>query len=318
MQGILERNGYEVVLAADGLSACRALTNSDAPRLALIDWMMPELDGPAVCREVRRHRSDSYVYIALLTAKQSSGDIVEGLEAGADDYLTKPCHPAELKARLLTGRRILSYERRLIESREDLRYRANHDSLTHLANRASILSSLRETLEVAVRQRSDVSLLLCDIDHFKSINDRYGHLIGDQVLEEVAQRLSRSVRKTDIVGRYGGEEFLIVLDGCGSRDLTACAEQVRSAVSATQMQSGKRPLDISVSVGAVTFHGSNGDTSAEQLLRLADNALYEAKSRGRNCVSVWGSSLSCTIPTSAFDSISYSDELERTASSLLP
>jgi two-component system, cell cycle response regulator len=290
MQGTLQRNGYEVVLAEDGLSACRALTNADSPRLALIDWMMPELDGPGVCREVRRRRKDSYVYIALLTAKQSRADIVEGLEAGADDYLTKPCHPAELKARLLTVRRILSYEDKLVESREAMRYRASHDSLTQLANRASILSSLHQTMEIATHRKSDVSVLLCDVDHFKSINDQYGHLVGDAVLEEVAQCLSRSVRKIDMVGRYGGEEFLVVLDGCGAADLMACAEQVRCAVSGAKIRSAGYELEISVSIGGATFQGRRGDISLEQLLRVADEALYDAKAHGRNRVSVLGPS----------------------------
>lgn len=294
MQGILERNGYEVVLASDGLRACALLTNADAPRLALIDWMMPELDGPAVCREVRRHRSDSYVYIALLTARQSSCDIVEGLEAGADDYLIKPCHPAELKARLLTGRRILSYEDKLIASREDMHYRATHDSLTDLANRASILSELKQAMETSVRRQSDFSVLLCDIDHFKETNDRYGHLVGDHVLEEVARRLRQSIRKTDTVGRYGGEEFLIVLDGCGPEHIGACAEQVRCAINGEKIHSGQYGMEVSVSIGAVTFSGQSTDptapTSVEQLLHAADEALYKAKTHGRDRVSIWAPS----------------------------
>ena len=303
MQGILQRNGYEVVLTEDGLSACRALINADSPRLALLDWIMPELDGPGVCREVRRRRSESYVYIALLTAKQSHADIVEGLEAGADDYLTKPCHPAELKARLLTGRRILSYEDRLVKSREDMRYRATHDSLTQLANRASILSDLRQSMQTAGQRKCDLSVLLCDIDHFKSVNDRYGHLVGDAVLGEVAQRLSRSVRRADMVGRLGGEEFLVVLDGCGAGDLKLCAEQVCSAVSGMPIRFREHVLDVSISVGAATFQGWRGDRSLEQLLHQADEALYVAKALGRNRVSVWGSSLSSTLTARPLDSL---------------
>jgi diguanylate cyclase (GGDEF)-like protein len=288
MQGILERNGYEVILAEDGLSACRELTGAGAPRLALIDWMMPELDGPGVCREVRRRRHDSYVYIALLTAKQSSADIVAGLEAGADDFLTKPCHPAELKARLLTGRRILSYEDKLVESREVMRHRATYDSLTQLLNRASILARLEETIETAMRTKSEFSLLLCDVDHFKQINDLYGHLAGDAVLEEVAKRLVRSVRKSDQVGRYGGEEFLIVLDACGAESLGPCADQVRAAVCGASIELHDRALDVSVSIGAATFAGWGGNAPVEHLLKRVDSALYAAKAGGRNCVSISG------------------------------
>lgn len=284
MQGILERSGYEVTLASDGISACRELTRNDGPRLALIDWIMPEMDGLAVCREVRRRREESYVYIALLTGKQANADIVAGLEAGADDYLRKPCHPAEVKARLLTGRRILRYEDKLVDAREKMRYRATHDALTGLWNRGSALSHLQDLLDRAARNRGAVSVLLCDIDHFKKVNDVYGHLAGDAVLEEVAARLQASVRKSDRIGRYGGEEFLVMLEGCGSDDLGACAEQVRAAVSATPIQTGNSSLEVSVSIGAVTFENRSTSGSVEQLLRLADQALYEAKAGGRNCV----------------------------------
>lgn len=291
MQGILLRAGYEVLLARDGISACRELAKTDGPRLALIDWMMPELDGPGVCREVRRNRIGSYVYIALITAKQSSADIVEGLEAGADDYLTKPCHPAELKARLLTAKRILGYEDKLIEAREAMRFRAMHDGLTQLWNRTSIICRLREAMDRAIEERKSVSVLLCDIDHFKQVNDRYGHLAGDAVLEEVATRLQGAVRKGDSVGRYGGEEFLVVLDGCESESLRFCAEQVRGAVSGTPFQTEQVSLSVPVSIGATTFEGWKGNISVEHLIKQADTALYAAKAGGRDCVCLFEPSI---------------------------
>lgn len=284
MQGLLQRNGYEVILAGDGLTACHELTSSDGPRMALIDWLMPELDGPGVCREVRRRRKESYVYIALVTARQSSAAVVEGLEAGADDYLTKPCHPAELKARLLTGRRILSYEDKLVEAREAMRFRATHDALTRLWNRSSILSHLQQTMDASVRNKSALSILLCDIDHFKQVNDLYGHHVGDTVLEEVSGRLLNSVRKGDRVGRYGGEEFLVVLEGCRAEDLRSCAEQVRRSVAGTLTKTGTYPINLSISIGAATFEGWEGMQSTEHLVKQADRALYEAKASGRDCV----------------------------------
>lgn len=303
MQGILQRIGYDVVLAADGVSACRELTRNNGPRLALIDWIMPEMDGLAVCREVRRHREESYVYIALLTARQDNADVVAGLESGADDYLTKPCNPAELKARLLTGRRILRYEDKLVDAREKMRHRATHDALTGLWNRGSVLSHLTDALETAARADYPVSVLLCDIDHFKEINDLYGHLAGDSVLEEVAARLQHSVRKSDRIGRYGGEEFLIVLEGCTAEDLRPCAEQVRAAVGATRIQTGNRTLDVSISIGAASFPSWSPSRSPEQLLRLADQALYDAKAGGRNRVCVWDSALPFAGHTSIVDSL---------------
>src|SRR5271163_864296 len=214
MGRILQHSGYEVMTADNGRQAARELCKSGGPRLALIDWMMPELDGPAVCREVRRRHDDAYVYILLLTAKQSTGDVVHGLESGADDYLTKPCDPAELHARLHTGRRILRLEDELVEAREDMRYKATHDALTSLLDRGAILAMLESELRRSTRERTPVSLLLCDIDHFKQINDVYGHQVGDEVLRQASQRLMNAVRADDSVGRYGGEEFLIVLAGC--------------------------------------------------------------------------------------------------------
>ncbi len=215
MQRTLEKFGYEVVLAEDGRTAAEILSRGDGPRLALVDWMMPQLDGPGLCRELRvSQRDGSYVYILLLTSRHDSEDVVAGLEAGADDYLTKPCHPAELRARLHTGRRILSLEETLVRAREEMRFSATHDALTTLWNRASILALVRSELQRSARDGSPPSILLCDIDHFKLVNDHHGHLIGDIVLEEVARRLISSVRAYDAVGRYGGEEFLIVLSNC--------------------------------------------------------------------------------------------------------
>jgi diguanylate cyclase (GGDEF)-like protein len=291
MQGVLQKIGYDVVLAQDGLSACRLLLEPESPRIALIDWMMPELDGPNVCREIRRRRHDSYIYIALLTSKQGNADIVEGLEAGADDYLTKPCHPAELKARLMTGKRILRYEDKLVESREAMRHRATHDALTQLWNRGAVLSHLRHKLETCERNRSDVSVLLCDVDHFKKVNDTHGHLAGDAVLTEVSARLVRSIRKVDRVGRYGGEEFLIVLDGCGAQDVERCAEQVRLSVNSDKVRSADLEFNTSISIGATSFHSGRESASAEELLHRADMALYSAKANGRNCTVIWDSAL---------------------------
>ena len=283
MQRMLQSFGYEVVVAEDGRRAVQILTEPDSPKLALVDWMMPELDGVELCREIRgRHHERSYTYILLLTSKQNSEDIVAGLEAGADDYITKPCQPAELKARLYTGRRILSLEQKLVEAREEMRFRATRDGLTGLWNRASILARAGAELERSISRHHSFSLLLCDIDHFKVINDTHGHLVGDLVLKEVATRLSGSVRGYDSVGRYGGEEFLLVLNECGLTILAERAEQIRSAVSATAVQIQGKELHVSVSIGAVSYTPADFELPLERLLARADAALYRAKNSGRN------------------------------------
>jgi two-component system cell cycle response regulator len=284
MKRMLQQNGYEVTTVENGRDAACELSKSGGPRLALIDWMMPELDGPAVCREVRRRHDDAYVYMLLLTAKQSTGDVVHGLESGADDYLTKPCNPAELHARLHTGRRILQLEDKLVEAREDMRYKATHDALTSLLDRGAILSMLESELRRSIRERTPVSLLLCDIDHFKQINDVYGHLAGDEVLQQASKRLMNAVRADDTVGRYGGEEFLIVLSGCSGLVLKERAEQVRSAIGCLAFATSHGAIPVSVSVGVVTIENWDKSLSIEPYLKQADAALYQAKADGRDRV----------------------------------
>lgn len=284
MERVLQQSGYEVVTVTDGRQAASALCSAGGPRLALIDWMMPELDGPSVCREVRSRHDGLYVYILLLTSKQSSEDVVKGLEAGADDYLTKPYHPAELKARLHTGRRILQLEDKLVEAREEMRYKATHDSLTSLWDRGAILALLRSELSRSVREHAPVSLLLCDIDHFKRINDTYGHPTGDEVLREVAKRLLVAVRPSDGVGRYGGEEFLIVLSGCGADTLPERAEQVRRAICGSPFSTKSDVIPVSLSIGAVAIEGWEKSFPIEPYLKQADKALYSAKASGRDRV----------------------------------
>jgi two-component system cell cycle response regulator len=284
MQGMLQRSGYEVIVAVDGVAACEELAKPDAPRLALIDWMMPGLDGPSVCRRIRRKVNEAYIYIMLLTSKQSGEDIVEGLQAGADDYLTKPCRPAELKARLMTGVRILQLEDKLVEAREAMRARATKDALTQLWNRASILGYLKEAMDRREVHGTSLSVLLCDVDHFKRFNDTHGHLVGDQVLQQVAARLASSVRAVDFVGRYGGEEFLIVLNGCRAEDLPNQAERVRRSVTDEAFETDAGSLPVSISIGATTLRADGTDLSVEQVVKEADVALYQAKADGRNRV----------------------------------
>jgi len=283
MQRTLQKLGYEVVLAENGRIAAEMLTQTDGPRLAILDWMMPELDGPGLCRELRRlQQEDRYIYIVLLTSKQSTEDVVAGLEAGADDYITKPCQPGELAARLHAGRRILSLEENLVQAREEMRYRATHDSLTAIWNRASILSLVRSELDRSVRDNKPTSILLCDIDHFKQVNDNHGHLVGDIVLKEVAKRLTSTVRSYDAVGRYGGEEFLALLSNCDEPNLKARCEHIRAAVADTPIMAGIEELSVSVSIGAVTCQRWYRRLPIEHVLARADAALYKAKADGRN------------------------------------
>src|SRR5438477_2580900 len=216
LQNTLEKSGYEVLAVEDGAAAGQILSQPDAPRLALLDWMMPGLNGVDVVRAVRLQSDAPYVHMILLTSRQSKEDIIAGLESGADDYLTKPFNPEELRARLRTGERILHLEDSLVKAREEMRFKATHDALTCLWNRGMILDLLQREITRVRREGKDgaVTIVLGDVDHFKKVNDSYGHGVGDEVLREVGCRLTDSVRSYDSVSRYGGEEFLIVLSGC--------------------------------------------------------------------------------------------------------
>jgi diguanylate cyclase (GGDEF)-like protein len=283
LEKTLERSDYEVTAVADGHHAVEILSKPDAPRLALLDWMMPGLDGPGVCREIRKRRDQGYVYMILLTSRESKEDTVAGLESGADDYLVKPFDAEELKARLRTGERILHLENRLVEAREQMRFKATHDPLTSLWNRAVIMDLLGRELVRSQRERGCTAALLGDVDHFKSVNDIHGHLVGDQVLREVARRLLLSVRSYDFVGRYGGEEFLIVLNNCRPDSAMARAEEIRKVICTRPIQTDAGLLGITMSLG-VLLSSDWGRRPADELLREVDAALYAAKTAGRNCV----------------------------------
>ena len=285
LQKTLERAGYEVTAVENGRLAADHLFPADGPRLALLDWVMPGLDGPDVCREVRKRKEQSYVYMVLLTSKESKEDIVAGLESGADDFLTKPFDPEELKARLRTGLRILNLEDRLIEAREKMRFQATHDGLTGLWNRGVIVDLLGRELARSSREHTCTVILMCDLDHFKNVNDTCGHLAGDDVLKETAKRLLASVRSYDFVGRYGGEEFLVVLNNCNPAFAFARAEEIRKAIAQKSVPSSSGPLPITMSLG-ILLSQEWGCRPVEELLHEADAALYAAKAAGRNTVKI--------------------------------
>lgn len=282
LRGMLTKWGYDVIVAKDGNEALRALESEDAPRLALLDWMMPGIDGVDVCRRVRSMGREPYIYILLLTARNEAQDLVEGIDAGADDYLTKPFNHAELRARLRAGQRILELQEQLLEAREALRQEATHDALTGLLNRRAILGLLQVELERASRERLPLAVLMADLDHFKQINDRYGHLAGDAVLRGAANRMRSSVRSYDAIGRYGGEEFLIVLPGGNGEGALAQAERLRLAVANEPFAFSGQCHPVTCSIG-VCWHPPGALRDADTLIREADVSLYAAKENGRNC-----------------------------------
>ena len=278
---LLVKWGYQVVAAEDGDAAWTTLQAPEAPRLALLDWMMPGRNGVDLCRALRRQRPEPYTYMLLLTAKDAKESVVEGLESGADDYLTKPFNPQELKARIRVGLRVLDLEDKLVQAREAMRHKAMHDTLTGVWNRGAILEMLDREVSRSHREGLSVGILIADLDHFKSVNDTYGHLAGDAVLREVTKRMQTEVRAYDAVGRYGGEEFLILLPGCNGLDTREKAERMREEIYRNPVATASGDLRVTMSVGGVAT-GDWPEDTANQLLQMADLALYRAKEEGRN------------------------------------
>jgi diguanylate cyclase (GGDEF)-like protein len=281
LEATLNKWGYDVIACADGGGAWRELQQPDAPSLAILDWMMPEMDGVQVCREVRKRAREPYIYLILLTAKNQKADIINGLEAGADDYIIKPFDANELRMRLRAGRRILDLQAELIFAREELREQATRDSLTRLWNRAAILEILQQELDRTKRADTPLSLLLADVDHFKRINDTYGHLAGDAVLREVARRMRTVLRPYDGIGRFGGEEFLLVLPDCDAIGAIALAERLRIAIGSEAMILAEGVIPVTLSLGVATSEAVN---ESKAFIGAADTALYRAKDSGRNRV----------------------------------
>jgi|SRR5579862_2947090 len=275
--------GLNVKVAKNGLEGWKILEQPGSPKLVLTDWSMPEMDGPELCRKLReRDFADGYVYTILLTSKDEKSDFLKGMEAGADDYLIKPFDEAELHARLLVGRRILSLQQELIAARETMRRAAMYDGLTELLNRREIMESLRREIARSRRDNKPVCIIMADVDHFKKVNDELGHQAGDQVLKEVARRLRIGLRAYDPVGRYGGEEFLLILPGCDLVGGFTRADQLRHVVSSKPITASGAPITVTLSMGIAASSSESDDL--ESLIRLADAGLYQAKRKGRNRV----------------------------------
>ena len=286
LRSMLAKWGYAPLVARDGNEAWRILQSAEAPRLAILDWMMPGANGVELCRRVRAARREPYVYILLLTARKDSQDLVEGMEAGADDYLTKPFNTHELRVRLRAGRRILDLQEALLRTREALRVQATHDDLTGLLNRVTILELLQNETERCARERKPLALLMADFDRFKLVNDTHGHLAGDGVLREASRRMKAALRRYDVSGRYGGEEFLVVLPGCDCRTARTQAERLRAAVSADPFLVAAEPLRVTCSIG-VSWRVNPTAAQVDDLIREADLALYMAKDHGRDRVETY-------------------------------
>jgi two-component system, cell cycle response regulator len=282
LEAFLTKWGYTVSSTADGAEALGLLQAADSPRLVLLDRMMPGMDGLEVCRAVRRSGAEPYAYIILLTGRGLHDEVLEGFEAGADDYITKPFGSQDLQARVRTGARIIKLQEELIAAREQLRVQATHDPLTGLLNRFAFFDNLDKDVAWATRHNAGLALVMADLDHFKDINDRFGHLCGDAVLAMVGQRMKAILRGSDIKCRYGGEEFLVLLPETPMQGARRVAEMLRRDFGEHPVHWNDQMVTVSASFGITDIF--TGEIDATAIIGRADAALYQAKQDGRNCV----------------------------------
>jgi two-component system cell cycle response regulator len=284
LEKLLARWGHEVVATRDGREALNVLLSAGAPRLAILDWMMPEMDGVDVVRSIRELETRQPPYIILLTALDETKSVVAGLEAGADDYVGKPYNADELRARVEVGRRLVELTDELLEARHAFEVLARTDALTGVFNRRAILDELERETARSLREGSSLGVGMLDVDRFKRVNDSYGHAAGDEVLREVVARAVAVLRPYDAFGRIGGEEFLVIVHNPAPGELAGVLERIRASVAGTPFAVGDLRFTVTVSLGGVVRVGESGD----RLLALADDALYAAKEQGRDRVVLAG------------------------------
>ena len=284
LESWFKRWDYEAAAVENGVDAWEVLQKEDAPQLVILDWMMPGMDGIELCRRIRKRDQGTYRYVLLLTAKDDKQDVVAGLEAGADDYLTKPFDVDELHARVRAGKRILDLQAALLRAQTALQFDAAHDRLTAIWNRGAILDLLKREMERSRRTHDSLGIIMADVDFFKKVNDTHGHPVGDDVLREVGHRLVSALRSYDAVGRYGGEEFLIVVPGCDQLNLLVTAERLRRKIADQPVATNAGPVPVTISLGLAAVQAEESEIDPETFLRDADEALYAAKARGRNRV----------------------------------
>jgi two-component system, cell cycle response regulator len=288
LEAVLVASGFEVCTAASGAEALAFLEETFAP-VVIMDLKMPGMDGLSICRTIRERTWPGYVYILLLTMQDDEKDILAGLDAGADDYLSKRMSSAQLLARLRTAQRILTLERSLKGALAEKRRLALTDALTGAPNRRYFLRRLSRELARLQRFGGELCVMSLDLDNFKQVNDRYGHASGDAVLQEFVRRIGQSLpRNTDWCARMGGEEFAVVLEETNLEGARIVAERLRHAmaVSPIRTRAGAIKVTVSIGVSGLEAAANRKEVSVESLLHQADQHLYASKEKGRNCVTL--------------------------------
>jgi diguanylate cyclase (GGDEF)-like protein len=282
LAAVLKDWGFTPVLVSDGNAAWEVLQYPGAPRLALLDWNMPGINGLEVCRQVRRLKTTEPPYIILLSASDQEEDILSGLKAGADDYLAKPHDNAQLFARIEVGRRMVEMRAEMNRVKSALMYQTAHDHLTAILNRRAVLNVLDKEFTRSLREGSRLSIGFLDIDHFKKINDTFGHQVGDEVLCGLVRLIESNIRIYDCVGRYGGEKFLVITPGKKDTTEKEIYERLCRVISETEMKTSAGPVSITVSAGVACRKEKD---TVDSLLDASAQALYRAGSQGGNKIS---------------------------------
>lgn len=290
IQKMFTRKGYPVVSVGDGSEAWKVLKDRYFP-IVITDWHMPKMSGIELCQKIRENTFPGYVFVILLTSRDAKSDIIEGLEAGADDYLTKPLDYHELTARLKAAERILTLERSLQESNDSLKKAVEEikllsitDALTGAYNRRYMLEYMEVELKRSKRYKHSFSFIMCDLDHFKTVNDSFGHEAGDQVLIEFVKSLKEVIRDDlDLVFRYGGEEFAVVLPVTNISEAKILAERLRKHIEQKRINLKDQTIQITASFGINGYEpGMGSDLTIKAIINAADKFMYRAKTNGRN------------------------------------
>lgn len=275
----LKKWGYEPIQASNGKEALSILSQPNTPMIVLLDWIMPEMDGLDVVKNLKQMGKEIPPYVIMLTAKTEKEDVIAGLEAGADDYVRKPFDMEELQARIKVGIRTINLQKKLIETQKALEHEALHDPLTGVLNRRGVLERLNEEIERGYRKGTFTCVAMFDIDHFKKVNDAYGHQVGDEVLKGFTRIISDKTRAYDSLGRLGGEEFLLILPETSENESVSALERLLNEIRNTPIHTSAGDFKITTSIGGIIICGK---PIIDKVIKLVDDALYKAKANGRD------------------------------------